>query len=116
MRQLLSIDPPPDAVFCNNDLIAVGALRAIFEQGLKVPEDIALIGVSNLSYTGLLKVPLSSIDQSAGQIGDRAAIVLLRRMETGPKSRSTRTLITPKLVVRESSASFRSQGVEESRS
>jgi len=116
MRQLLSIDPPPDAVFCNNDLIAVGALRAIFEQGLKVPDDIALIGVSNLSYTGMLKVPLSSIDQSAGQIGDRAANVLLRRMETGPKSRATRTLIAPKLVVRESSAGCRNQGVEESRS
>jgi LacI family transcriptional regulator len=106
MQQLLSLDPQPDAVFCNNDLIAVGALRAILDQGLRVPDDIALIGVSNLSHMGLLRVPLSSIDQSTGLIGDRAANLLLRRMESGPKPRSTRVLIPPKLVVRDSSAAL----------
>jgi LacI family transcriptional regulator len=107
MQQLLDLDPRPDAVFCNNDLIAVGALRAILGRDLRVPEDVALIGVSNLSYTGLLRVPLSSIDQSASVIGDRAANILLRRMESGPKHRPTRVLIPPKLVLRDSSAGHR---------
>jgi LacI family transcriptional regulator len=104
MQQLLLLDPPPDAVFCNNDLIGVGALRAILDQGLRVPDDIALIGVSNLSYMNLLRVPLSSVDQSTGLIGDRAANLLLRRMESGLKPRPTRVFIPPRLVVRDSSA------------
>jgi LacI family transcriptional regulator len=104
MQQLLVLDPRPDAVFCNNDLIAVGALRAILEQGLRVPDDIALIGVSNLSHMELLRVPLSSIDQSTGLIGDRAANILLRRIESGPGYRPRRILIPPRLFVRDSSA------------
>ena len=103
MQQLLSADPRPDAVFCNNDLIAIGALRSILNHRLRVPDDIALIGVSNLSHLDLLKLPLTSIDQSAGLIGDRAANILLRRMESGPKARPARILLPHKLVIRDSS-------------
>jgi LacI family transcriptional regulator len=103
MQRLLAVDPPPDAVFCNNDLIAVGALRAVLDRGLRVPDDVALIGASNLLHMDLLRVPLSSIDQSTALIGNRAANLLLRRMGTGPKPRPTIVLVPPKLVVRDSS-------------
>lgn len=104
MQQLLAVDPRPDAVFCYNDLIAMGALQAIMNAGLEVPNDVALIGVSNLPHTELLKVPLSTIDQGSFLIGDRAAKVLLRLMESAPGSRPTRIYLRPKLVVRDSSA------------
>jgi LacI family transcriptional regulator len=104
MQQLLAMDPPPDAVFCITGLAAAGALRAILSRGLRVPDDIALIGVSNLPHIDLLKVPLSSIDQSPMLIGERAAKVLLRRVESPSQSRPTRILIPPKLIIRESSA------------
>jgi LacI family transcriptional regulator len=104
MQQLLLLSPQPDAVFCNNDLIAVGALRAVLNQGLRVPDDISLIGVSNLAHMDLLTVPISSIDQGTSLIGNRAAKLLLRRMRSGHKTRPTRVLIPPKLIVRRSSA------------
>ena len=65
MRRLLAIDPLPDSVFCYNDNVAVGALQAILDAGLRVPDDIALIGVANLAPTDMLKVPLSTVDQCA---------------------------------------------------
>jgi LacI family transcriptional regulator len=108
MQQLLAVDPRPDAVFCHNDLVAIGALRAVLNLGMRVPDDVALIGASNWPYMDLLTVPLSSMDQSATQIGDRAANLLLRRMESGPKPRPTRVLIPPKLMVRDSSAALES--------
>jgi len=75
----------------------------VLERGLRVPDDIALIGASNLLHMDLLRVPLSSIDQSTALIGDRAANLLLRRMESGPKPQPTIVLVPPKLVVRDSS-------------
>jgi LacI family transcriptional regulator len=104
MEQLLTVDPRPDAVFCHNDLAAIGALRAILNLGMRVPSDVALIGAANWPYMDLFNMPLSSIDQSPAQIGDRAAKVLLKRIESGSKSRPRRILVPVKLIVRDSSA------------
>jgi LacI family transcriptional regulator len=104
MRQLLALRERPDAVFCFNDLAALGASRAILKAGLRVPADIALIGVANLPYSDMLGVPLSTIDQSSVEIGDRAAKLLLKRMKSAPGSRPARIIIPPKLIVRDSSA------------
>jgi len=104
MQRLLAMDLRPDAVFCHNDLVAIGALRAILSLGMRVPADVALIGVANSRYVDLLTVPLSSIDQNATQIGDRAAKLLLRRIEMGSKPRPARILVPVKLIVRDSSA------------
>jgi len=104
MEQLLAVDPRPDAVFCHNDLVAIGALRVILNLGMRVPADVALIGSANWPYMDLFRVPLSSIDQNPTQIGDRAAKLLLKRIESGSKSRPTRILVPVKLIVRDSSA------------
>ena len=104
MQRLLGVDPRPDAVFCYNDNIAVGALQAILDAGLRVPADIALIGVANLAPTDMLKVPLSTIDQCSSQIGDRAARLLLRRMESKAQLGPARIYIPPRLIVRDSTA------------
>jgi LacI family transcriptional regulator len=65
MRTLLRHKPVPDGVFAYNDALAIGAIDAILEAGLPVPEDIAVIGCGNLHYNGSLRVPLSSIDQNS---------------------------------------------------
>jgi LacI family transcriptional regulator len=104
MCRLLALPERPDAVFCFNDLAALGASRAILKAGLRIPADIALIGVANMPHLDMLGVPLSTIDQSSVQIGDRAAKLLLRRMESASGSRPTRIYIPPKLIVRASSA------------
>ena len=73
MAELLGGDPIPDAVFCYNDVAAVGAIKRILEAGLSVPNDIAVIGCGNLRLATYLEVPLSSIDQNTAELGEQTA-------------------------------------------
>jgi len=103
MQELLKTNPRPDGVFCYNDPVAAGAIKAILEANLRVPEDIAVIGAGNVHYSDLLRVPLSTVDQSSTIIGETAGDLLAKCMES-PKSSATRHIfIPPRLVVRDSS-------------
>jgi LacI family transcriptional regulator len=101
MQELLKLEPRPDAVFCYNDLTALGAIDATLQSGLRVPEDIAFIGCGNLRYANYLRVPLSSIDHGTTELGRLAgefALELSANPEQEPKS----MLSASKLVVRAS--------------
>ena len=63
MQRLLALAAPPDGVFCYNDPTAMGAMKAVLETGLRVPEDVALAGCGNVAYADFLRVPLTSVDQ-----------------------------------------------------
>jgi LacI family transcriptional regulator len=103
MRQLLSLNPPPDGVFCYNDPVAAGAIKAVLEAGLRVPHDVAIVGAGNVHYSDLLRVPLSTVDQSSLRIGETAADLLIRCIESKDPLPLERILIEPRLVARESS-------------
>jgi LacI family transcriptional regulator len=103
MLDLLQLQPPPDAVFCYNDLVAIGAIKAIIESNLRVPQDVCVVGAGNVLYSDILAVPLTTIDQGTAVIGERAAELLLERMSSKSSFRPKRVLIPPKLVWRESS-------------
>jgi LacI family transcriptional regulator len=101
MQELLNQQSRPDAVFCYNDLTAIGAIDATLQAGLRVPEDIAFIGCGNLRYANYLRVPLSSIDQGTtelGRIAGELALELSAKPEHAPKN----VLVPSTLVVRES--------------
>lgn len=102
VRLLLSRNPKPDGVFCYNDPLAIGAIDAILEEGLRVPEDIAVIGCGNLHYDRNLRVPLSSIDQHSPEIGRRAADLVLSMIESKKTLRPRSCILEPVLVVRAS--------------
>jgi LacI family transcriptional regulator len=102
MRELLTLTPRPDGVFCYNDPVAIGAIHTILDAGLRVPEDIAVIGSGNLHYDTELRVPLSSIDQQADLIGERAARLTLSLLKSKTPPRNKSIIIQPKLVVRAS--------------
>ena len=88
MRKLLQTKPRPDAVFCYNDLTAIGAIHAALEAGLSIPGDIAFVGCGNVRYSDYLRVPLSSIDQSTGLLGEQAgrlALELIGNRAAAPK-------------------------------
>lgn len=102
MEQLLSTKVPPDAIFAASDPIAIGALQAIKKHGLRIPEDVGLIGVGNARYGEYLSVPLSTVDQNRGQIGREAGSLLLHVIEHG-HAKPRKILLEPKLVIRESS-------------
>jgi LacI family transcriptional regulator len=102
MRLLLKRKPMPDGVFAYNDPLAIGALNAILEAGLRIPEDIAVIGCGNLHYDGSLRVPLSSIDQHSKVIGERTGSILLRMIESKARPNPVNVTLDPSLLVRAS--------------
>lgn len=110
MRQLLRLNPIPDGVFCYNDPVAIGAMKAIREAGLDVPKDICVVGAGNVHYSDLLAVPLTTIDQSASQTGKRAAELLLDKMNSRRVSRARKILLSPKLVIRKSTHRLQERG------
>jgi LacI family transcriptional regulator len=102
MITLLKLKSPPDAVFCYNDLSAVGAIKAILSAGLRVPQDIAVIGCGNLRLATYLEVPLSSIDQDTTQLGEQAAR-LTASLLSGASSPGFREIrVEPKVIARAS--------------
>jgi len=95
----------PDAIFAANDLLAIGILQALMlPGGLRVPQDIALIGYDDIDFASASVVPLSSIRQPAGVIGRRAVELLLDESfaEDEDSFETDRVLFQPELVVRES--------------
>ena len=101
-RQLLALADRADGIFCFNDPYAVNTLKAAFEAGLRVPEDVKVIGAGNVHYSDVLRVPLSTIDQQSAQTGEQAAEILLGMI--GPKKKKAPKIvrIKPELLVRES--------------
>lgn len=102
-RKLLDSEPRPDGIFCFNDPIAIGAMKAILDVGLRIPEDIAVVGCGNLLYSDFLRVPLSSIDQDSASMGSRAAQLALSLIDAQSPQRPQSLLLTPSLVARASS-------------
>jgi LacI family transcriptional regulator len=101
-RKLLGTNPRPDGIFCFNDPIALGAMRAILDAGLRIPEDIAVVGCGNVLYSDFLRVPLTSIDQDSSAIGRHTAELAFALVGAkGPVCPRTE-LVTPKLVIRAS--------------
>ncbi|MFZ1008078.1 MAG: LacI family DNA-binding transcriptional regulator [Candidatus Sulfotelmatobacter sp.] len=104
MQTLLKTSPLPDSVFCYNDPVAIGAMKAILEAGLNVPRDIAVVGAGNVHYSDVLAVPLTTIDQGTVQIGTQAAEILMQRISSKRGVRPKTILIAPTIVIRKSTA------------
>lgn len=101
MRELLRRQPPPTAVFAANDVMALGALAALEEAGLRVPEDVAVAGYDDIPYALRVRPKLTTVAQPKYEMGAAAAELLLQRL-TDPERPVQRVLLEPRLVVRES--------------
>lgn len=107
MEKLLKLDPLPDAVFCFNDPAAIGAMGAILDAGLRIPEDIAIVGCGNIRYSESLRVPLTSVDVPSSTLGEKAGKLALQMMKA-PKPQSAKSIhVPPTLIVRQSSVGNR---------
>jgi len=104
-QKLLDLPNPPDGIFCGNDETAVGAMKIIKNNGLNIPDDIAVIGFTN-SYISTISDPeLSTVDQKGYELGQKAADTIIKRIaeqETIPKNPTTQILDT-EVIIRESS-------------
>jgi len=101
-RRLLARNPRPDGIFGYNDPTAAGAMKAILQAGIKIPDAIKVIGVGNVHYSDLLRVPLSTIDQSSARIGEQAADILVKAIGSKRKRPPRTIIIDPVLIARES--------------
>jgi len=100
--RILALDPRPTAVFCANDLLALGVLQAMVAAGVRVPEELAIVGYDDIEFASAAAVPLTSIRQPAARIGETAARLLIEETsgEDGHEHRSV--VFSPELVVRDS--------------
>ncbi|HEX6345655.1 LacI family DNA-binding transcriptional regulator [Umezawaea sp.] len=100
--RLLATGPRPTAVFCANDLLALGVLQAMVAAGVRVPEELAIVGYDDIEFASAAAVPLTSVRQPAGRIGATAARLLIEETsgEDGHEHRAV--VFSPELVVRDS--------------
>ncbi len=103
MKKLLAVRPRIDAVFASNDPSAIGAMKAIWEAGKRIPEDIAVAGAGEIALGDLLRVPLTTVSWSRDEQGKQAASLLLDRIGSEPSDIFHSIVISPKLIVRRSS-------------
>jgi LacI family transcriptional regulator len=102
MLNLLDLPQPPTAVFAASDLMAIGAMRAIHQRGLRVPDDVAAIGYDDLPLAASATPPLTSVHQPVSDMGAHAVRVLIEQIRGQSPAASVR--LPARLVVRESSA------------
>lgn len=102
MQKLLTLDPPIDAVFAANDPAAIGAMQAIWEAGLLVPDDIAVVGAGDIAHGDLLRVPLTTVGWSKEELGKRAAELIFDQIAGRGEGSFRRVIIPPHMVVRAS--------------
>jgi LacI family transcriptional regulator len=105
--RMLMLSDRPTALVCADDVIALGALDAIFDAKLLVPDDVAVIGVDDVPAASLRQVGLSTIRQSATEMGQRATALLMGRIEGEVTGAPVDVVLTPQLVVRQTCGAAR---------
>ncbi|WHT16443.1 substrate-binding domain-containing protein [Crossiella sp. CA-258035] len=102
-EQILARATRPDAVFCANDLLALGMLQTFVRTGVRVPADIAIVGYDDIDFAASAAVPLTSVRQPRQLIGRTAAELVIAETMTPDEHEHQHVLFAPELVVRESS-------------
>lgn len=100
-EELLALPTPPTAIFCVNDLTALGAMRALRECGLAIPDAMAVVGYDDVNFASMLATPLTSVRQPTYQLGHVAADLLLRGARSGQPAQQVE--FQPSLIIRASS-------------
>jgi len=104
-NELLTQNANISAIFASNDLMAIGTMRSALDQGLRVPDDVSIIGFDNIQVTEYTNPPLTTVDHAMVEMGEKAAEILLDLCNSGEIFVS-HELIVPKLVIRKSVANL----------
>ncbi len=103
MEKLLNASIRPTAVFCANDLLALGLMRGLIKRGLAIPGDMALVGYDDVEFASILATPLTSIRQPKYELGRAAAELLIDEAHNPTSHQHKHIVYQPELIVRESS-------------
>lgn len=101
--ELLAMKKRPDAIFTISDRMAIGAMLAIKKKGLRMPQDIGLVGFNNEPVTGLVTPSISSVEMPSFELGKLAAKLFIETMHHPENLNSVEKVLKPKLIIRESS-------------
>jgi LacI family transcriptional regulator len=102
VKQMMLLSNPPDAIFCGNDTTALSAMIYLRDRGVRIPEDVGIVGFSNEPFSRVVSPSISTIAQPGFQMGQKAAEMILSQIEN--KEKTFQTLVLPtELIVRESS-------------
>jgi LacI family transcriptional regulator, galactose operon repressor len=93
----------PTAVFCANELLALGVLQALTTAGLRIPDDVAIVGYDDIAYAAAAAVPLSSVHQPRKALGETAARLLFEEIRAEGNHHHRQVVFQPELVIRASS-------------
>lgn len=111
MASLLDLPSPPTAVFIASDMVAIGALRAIWDRRLRVPQDVAVVGFDDIAAARFISPPLTTIRVPAFGLGWAAGELLVRIIEQDPPEQ-TQVLLETELIVRQSCGAREAKGGE----
>lgn len=109
MQRLLRLSPPLEAVFVASDLMAMGAIRALREAGISVPEDVAVVGFDDIPASAYFNPPLTTVRQPMSKMGAMACRLLLQLIK-GEEILERKVILQTKLVIRASCGASLSQG------
>ncbi|MGV8873020.1 MAG: LacI family DNA-binding transcriptional regulator [Rhodococcus sp. (in: high G+C Gram-positive bacteria)] len=98
--QILDMDDGPTGAVCANDLLALGVLQEYVQRGLRVPDDLAIVGYDDIDYAAGAAVPLTSISQPRAELGRAAAELLLEQVDADSEHECRQLTFTPSLVIR----------------
>jgi LacI family transcriptional regulator len=117
MEKLLALKPMPTAVMCSNDMTAIGGLHKLYRAGLRVPDDLSVIGFDDIHIAQVTIPPLTTIQMSRFDLA-RTAVNALRLQVEGPSDSAHKREynIATELVIRESTGSPRIAGKQPSKS
>jgi len=101
IKAVLNKGIPFDGIFCGNDLIALGAMKALREQGINIPEDVGIVGFDDIYMTTMIEPRLTTVHQPNYQMGYKAAQMLIKFIEEEVIEKQIEVLKT-KLIIRES--------------
>src|SRR4030042_1260493 len=99
-KKFLNMDKPPTGIFAANDYMALGTFQAIVEEGLKVPEEIALIGFNDIEFTSMKGIELTTIGQKKYEMGALAVKTLVEGIEGGKAGPPKEIILEPELIIR----------------
>ena len=102
-RRLLGCRTRPSALFTTNDRVAIGIIQALLERGVRVPEDIAVVGHDDIPYATSARVPLTTVAVPKRSLGEQAAALLFQRYDGEGPARYRQIRLAPELVIRSSS-------------
>jgi LacI family transcriptional regulator len=96
----------PSAVFCYNDLVAIGLINALLELKIRVPEKVSVVGFDNIDFSEYVKIPLTTIQMPAYEIGKTAATLIINQIKNSSTSLNKKMILGYKLIERNSCAKY----------